>query len=307
MTARPLSRPAVQPDAGRFDRVARRRIRDLAANSGRLLVVSDFDGTLAPISLDPMAVRMEPSARTALRRLARIAWRRPDRLRVAILSGRTTIDLASRVRVGRLVYLGNHGLEGGSLRRDGRAGRMSVTSDPSLAPFEPAAVEAGRAVAAALGEPAWLFVEQKGPSVAFHYRAAPDPDAAGVLVDRAVSAHLGAVTPSELERFDLRRIVELRPIGAGGKGAAVARLVAREQPDTALVLGDDRSDAEAFRAVRAAVAAGSLRAALTVAVHAALETPRELAEGADLIVTGPRQAARVLAALATALERVRGA
>jgi len=179
---------------------------------------------------------------------------------------------------------------------------MAVTSDPSLARFEPAAREAGRAVAAALRDAPWLFVEQKGPSVAFHYRAAADPDAAGVLVDRAVSAHLGAASPPELERFDLRRIVELRPIGAGGKGAAVARLLLQEQPIGALVLGDDRSDAEAFGAVRAAVAAGSLPAALTVAVHGALETPRELTDGADVVVAGPREAARVLAALAGVLE-----
>jgi trehalose 6-phosphate phosphatase len=281
----------------------RRRVVALAAVRGRLLVVTDFDGTLARISLDPMAARIEPLAQAALRRLARIAAARPRRLGIVVLSGRTVADLAGRVRVGGVGYLGDHGLQAGTLARGARAERVAATADPALATFVAHADAHGRAVAAALGRPDWLFVEDKGPSVAFHFRAAPDPEAAGRLVAAAVEARLREDPRGGFERFDGRRIVELRPTGAGGKGTAVASLLEDGAYAAALVLGDDRSDALAFAAVAEAAALGRLEAGLALAVHGSIETPPEVVERADLILAGPHDAARVLSALAVALER----
>ena len=283
----------------------RRRVVALAAVPGRLLVVTDFDGTLARISLDPMAARIEPLAQTALRRLARLAAARPPRLKVVVLSGRAVDDLAGRVRVGGVEYFGDHGLQAGSLARGAPAERVAAAVDPALATLVAQADAHGRAVAAALGRPDWLFVEDKGPSVAFHFRAAPDPEAAGQLVAAAVEARLREDPDGGFERFDGRRIVELRPTGAGGKGTAVASLLEDGAYAAALVLGDDRSDALAFAAVAEATAAGRLQAGLALAVHGSTETPPEIVERADLILAGPHDAARALSALAGALERER--
>jgi trehalose 6-phosphate phosphatase len=279
------------------------RVRALAATNGPMLVVSDFDGTLAPVDPDPMGARIEPIARSALRHLARLEAVRPSRLRVVVLSGRTARDVAGRVRVGGIGYLGNHGLEGGLLPRGVPAERLAVRSDAGLKGFVEPARALGRAVAAALGEPAWLFVEDKGPSVAFHYRAARDPAAALGRIVGAVDERFRNHGDRGFERFDSRRIVEFRPAGAGGKGAAMARLLERERPAAAIVLGADRSDAEAFRVVSAARADGRLGASLAIAVHASVDTPLELVEAADLVLATPREAARSLSALAAALER----
>jgi trehalose 6-phosphate phosphatase len=283
--------------------VVRDRVVRLAAAPGPLLVVTDFDGTLARISVDPMAARIEPLGRSALRRLARLAAEHPTRLRVVVLSGRTAQDVAGRVRVGGIGYLGDHGLQGGVLARRAPPERLAVSAEPGLAELADPARALGRAVAAALGDPDWLFVEEKGPSVALHYRAAPDPDAAGRLVEAAVEDRLRSQGDGRLERFDGRRILELRPVGAGGKGAAVARLLAAEPFRTAIVLGDDRSDAEAFAAIATARTEGRLEAGLALAVHGSTETPPEVVARADLILAGPRDAARALSALAATIER----
>ena len=105
----------------------------------------------------------------------------------------------------------------------------------------------------------------------------------------------------DLERFDGRLIVELRPTGAGGKGAAVGRLLEELEPASVLAMGDDRSDAEGFRVLRAERAAGRL-AALCVGVHDRHATPTELLDAADLMLATPRDAGRLLSALATILE-----
>ena len=82
----------------------------VAAPPGRILVVTDYDGTIAEIAVDPMGAQIEPTARRALRRLARFADAHPERLTVAILTGRALTDVGPRVRVGGLRYVGNHGL-----------------------------------------------------------------------------------------------------------------------------------------------------------------------------------------------------
>jgi trehalose 6-phosphate phosphatase len=269
----------------------------VAAPPGRILLVTDYDGTLAEIDLDPMAARLVPGAARALARLGRIAAARPDRLAVVVLTGRAVADVVGRVRVGGVLYLGNHGIDRGWLPRHGRIGRL-VASDGLAGPERPSA-RLGRLVAAELGQPAWLFVEVKGGSVAFHYRRAPDPQAAFDQIDRAVEAILGA-DGLELERSDGRLIVELRPLGAGGKGAAVGRLVTEYRPASVLALGDDVSDAEGFRLLAGERAAGRL-AALNVGIQDRIATPDEVPAAADVMLDAPREAARLLAALATIL------
>ena len=62
------------------------------------------------------------------------------------------------------------------------------------------------------------------------------------------------------------------------------------------------SDAEAFEAVRSARGRGEL-IGLAVAVHGAAETPDAIRAAADVELATPRDAARLLSALAGALER----
>lgn len=269
----------------------------VAEPAGRILLLTDFDGTIAEIDPDPMGARIEPGARRALRRLARFAEAYPERLAIAVLTGRAVSDVAARVRVGGMRYLGNHGLEAGWLPRRGRVDRLAVAGS-TRDPDGPAA-RLGRSVASELRHPGWLFIEPKGPSVALHYRQAPDPGEAGRLLGSAVDRALAGEV--DLERFDGRMIVELRPAGAGGKGAAIARLLTELRPSSVLALGDDRSDVEGFRVLLAERTAGRL-AALTVGVHDRLETPPELLDTADLMLPEPRDAGRLLSALATVLE-----
>jgi trehalose-phosphatase len=271
----------------------------VAEPPGRILVITDFDGTISEIDPDPMGARILPLACSALRRLGRISEERPDRLALAILTGRAVPDVAIRARVGGVRYLGNHGLDAGWLPRRGSVRALVARSTDSREAT--AAARLGVQLAAALGDPEWLFVEVKGGSVAFHYRRAPDPAAAGVRIGRAVDQLLAAGDLA-LERFDGRLIVELRPIGAGGKGEAVGRLLPELAPVSVVAMGDDRSDAEGFAVLSEWRAAGRL-AALNIGIHDRSATPPELIAAVDEMLPAPRDAARLLSALATELER----
>jgi len=253
-----------------------------------LLIVADFDGTLADLVMDPWGATVIPAARRALRRLAGL-----ERVHVVLLSGRTAPDLALRVRVGGARYLGNHGIEAGTLRRRGRAESLHAAGDPALAVYEPDARRIADALPRLVREP-WLIVERKGPAVAFHYRAAPDVAAASTLVRAAVDA-LDPV--GRFARFRGRRILELRPPGAGAKGDAVRALVDEIGPAGAFVLGDDASDAEAFRVLREMRSVGRLDG-LAIGVLARQDLPEPVGETADVLLASPSECARFLASLA---------
>src|SRR5690348_13869790 len=75
-------------------------------NAPHVLLSLDFDGTLAPIHLNPGAASMPAESRRALKTLEAGA-----RSSVAIISGRALPDLRERVRMEEIIYAGNHGLE----------------------------------------------------------------------------------------------------------------------------------------------------------------------------------------------------
>jgi trehalose 6-phosphate phosphatase len=253
-----------------------------------LLVCTDFDGTLSTIVMDPWAAAILPLGRTALRRLAALPG-----VVVAILSGRTAWDVAARVRVGNVTYLGNHGMERGYLPRGGRPEKLQVSVIGASAAEAAVAERLADEVAARIAQP-WLIVERKPPTVAFHYRQAPDVAAAGAQV-RAVVDELDA--GGVLERFPGRRILELRPPGAIGKGEAFRALLEDVHPASVFMLGDDLSDALAFAVLRAEREGGRIDG-VSVAIQARTEVPPEVAATADLVLGSPRDAARFLSALA---------
>ncbi len=256
-----------------------------------LLIVSDFDGTLSPIVLDPWGAVMLPLARRALRLLAGV-----DDVHVAILSGRRASDVAERTRIGGASYLGNHGVESGRLQRRQRVRSLQVEVVRVDDRFSEIAEHLATAVAAAIGEP-WLVVERKPPAVAFHFRGAPDVDAAGARIREEVER----LDPERiLIRFPGRRVLELRPPGVPDKGQAMATLIREHRPRAVFTLGDDISDAEAFQTLARARRSGQTDG-LALAVQARSEVPPQVTEAADLLLASPVEAARFLAGLARRL------
>jgi trehalose-phosphatase len=123
--------------------------------------------------------------------------------------------------------------------------------------------------------------EDKGPIQALHWRGAADEAGAESRAHEiAIEAGKAGLEP----RWG-RKVLELRPLGGGGKDGAVASLLADERLDRATYAGDDRTDLDAFRRLRQLREEGRLRAAVCVGVLSA-EAPAELAEESDLTVDG---------------------
>lgn len=280
MTAPLTVRAAVEAAASHLDRRP-------------LLVVSDFDGTLSRIVDDPWGAQILPLGRRALRALAAL----PD-VHVVVLSGRSAPDVAARVRVGNVTYLGNHGMERGFVPRRGRAEHLRATVDTAAHEAVHMAERLADEMPRAVPEP-WLIVERKPPAVAFHYRTAADLAEASTRVRAAVDR----LDPDGvLERFPGRRVLELRPFGAVAKGEALTALVDELRPRSVFLLGDDVSDAMAFRALRELREAG-VTDGVAVAIQARAEVPAEVLAAADIVLASPVAATRFLSALYRRLSR----
>ena len=247
----------------------------LAAEPAGLL--TDLDGTLAPIVLRPAEAHVDGGARRALRRLVgRLAL-------VAVLTGRSAADARQRLGLPGVVYVGEHGLEAA-------AGRRRWTH-PAAASARPAVAAVVTALASRLARDDVRY-EVKQYGLALHYRGAADPAAARAAILDALARSPEAAA---LRIVEGRQVVELRPTVEATKGTAAACLLRRHALRAALYLGDDRTDLDAVQALHTARADGV--ATLAVAV-ASPETPPALLAAADGIVDGVPGVVALLAALA---------
>jgi trehalose-phosphatase len=241
----------------------------LRAEPASAAVLTDVDGTLAPIVERPEQAAVPEAATSALRALSgRFGL-------VGCVSGRPAEEARRLVGVEEIAYAGNHGLE---LLLPGEEGPRL---DPSLRDRERAAAEFVADHAGTVGA-AGLRIEDKGPIQALHWRGADDERGAEARAHELAAA----AGRAGLEPRWGRKVLELRPTGGGGKDAAVAALLATDGITVAIYAGDDRTDLDAFRRLRDLRERGELEGALCVGV-ASPEAPPELAQESDWTVDGP--------------------
>lgn len=253
----------------------------LRADPGRTAILTDVDGTLAPI-----VERAEEAAVPAAAREALVALSERYGM-VGCISGRQALEARRLVGLDGISYAGNHGLE---LLLPGDA---EPRPDPSLGGREREAAEFIAGLDGELVGPSGLRLEDKGPIQALHWRGADDEATAE---NRAHEIAIAAGKAGLEPRWG-RKVLELRPLGGGGKDGAVASVLASDGVDRAVYAGDDRTDLDAFRRLRELRESGELAAAVCVGIVSA-EAPAELAEESDVTVEGPPGWLRVLEWLA---------
>ena len=256
-------------------------IAPLRADPRRAGVLLDIDGLLAPIVRHADDAHVPEPTRVPLVAVAKRYGL------VACVSGRQATTARRIVSLGSITYVGNHGAE--MLR----GGSSKVELDPEVAKWAPRI----RAFAdeSFTDDLRRLRVRAEDKDVirAFHWRGAPDEEAAEAAVrgiaERAESA--GLVTHWG------RKVLEIRPPVELNKGRGVRRLIEETPIAVAAYVGDDTTDLDAFAALRALVEEKQLEHALCVGVRSD-ETPAELEAQADLLVDGPRGVRALLSALA---------
>ena len=241
-------------------------------------LLTDFDGTISPIVDDPALAALVDGASGALAALV-------DRLAVvAVVTGRAPLDARRMTGVGGMLIAGNHGTE--------------WLEPDSARPLPTPATSSVRAeLDAALGRLpniAGMLVEHKGLSATVHYRKVADPASALPVILEA----LGDMGARGLDVRQGRMSVELRPRGHGDKGTAARAIIERFSLRGVLVMGDDITDLDMFRAVTELRTAGRVRGAIVAVGGRGEAVPEPVAEASDVILADPAEAAALLAGLA---------
>jgi len=264
---------------------------DLASRLVELLraphagLVTDIDGTISPIVARPEEARVVPAARTALEGLV-------HHLKlVAVVTGRSVDDARSMVAIDGLTYVGNHGME---IFQHGRA-EIVPEARPWVAPL--AALLQDVLAALAPTERTGLIVENKRVTASLHYRLAPDPDRTR---QRLLEILAGTTAASGIRVEEGRRVINLLPPLMISKGSALSRIVRDHALDRVAYLGDDVTDAHAFRAMHSLRQSGEATT-LSIGVVGS-ETPPIVRQLADAAVPSATAVAALLCKLLEGLE-----
>lgn len=197
-----------------------------------LLVLVDFDGTLSEIVATPDRAVPAEGATEAVNRLGR-------RCPVAVVSGRPVRDLRRRLSPDAHITLaGGHGTE--VVHPDGRTDAL-VDVEAITPILDEVEAQLNELVDVSMG---WL-VERKPASVAVHHRQVADPGQRLLKIRHVLDEHTDS--PPGFVVSDGKAVTELRPAGVT-KGTVVDRLAAAEPDRHLLVVGDDITDEDAFRA-----------------------------------------------------------
>lgn len=209
--------------------MAKNFIPSLAVNLRDFAILLDVDGTILDIAPTPDGVRAPASLRGSLARLSRMSGGA-----LALVSGRSIGDLDRIFSPLRLPAIGGHGAEF----------RPRAVGDADRSRVEPLDPELRRRLAAVAVDGPGILVEDKGFSLALHYRLAPEQERR--VKDSVAAIHAGWVANS-VEVLPGKAVVEVKSTGFD-KGAAIRRLMehlpfAGRRP---IFVGDDTTDDAAF-------------------------------------------------------------
>lgn len=229
-----------------------------------MLCAFDFDGTLAPIVQEPAHARIPVSLS---RRLVVLS----EYVRVAIISGRSVEDLGLRLDFMPDFIVGNHGIEGVPGWEGAAQAYRQLCLDWEQR-LSAALVKRG------IVDPG-IWIENKTYSLSVHYRMARNQAQAESLLGQVLAQSL-----PDAYVAGGKCVFNLVPPGASDKGVALARLIESSGAPSALYVGDDISDEDAFSLRRDDVLTVRIENAVSSAADFYLHHQLEMAQLLDELI-----------------------
>lgn len=232
----------------------------------------DFDGTLAPIRKTPAVAFMPASTAVLLRQLTTCR-----KIVAGIVTGRALSDIVPKVGRGGFFIIANHGFE---IFFDN-----TVWIHPRVERVVPLLTKVASRLRRSLRHTEGILLENKRYTLAVHYRGARE------LRLRDLSATVKqSLSPyhDQLRLTHGKKVIEIRPDIDWDKGSAVTSflsLLKKRRHSCIIYLGDDRTDEDAFVALRdrgITIVAGKKR---KTAAQYWVKNPGEVAEFLALMAT----------------------
>ena len=209
------------------------RLRD----AHKVLLLSDFDGTLTPIVMRPELAVLAPEVRQTLVDLAR-----REKFILGVVSGRSLRDLEDKVGIPGMIYAGNHGLE--------LSGHGLEFVHPEADGMRQIQTDLFEILKNEVGHLPGVVLENKGLTLSVHYRLAPDASV-GQIQERFRATVSPLVAEGQLKTSEGKKVLEVRPNLDWDKGKAIAHIQGQHpQAKLTVFFGDDLTDEDGFAAVQ---------------------------------------------------------
>jgi trehalose-phosphatase len=206
-----------------------------------VLLFLDYDGTLAPIVGHPEDATMSSDMRDTLSFLS-VA----QNIVTIVISGRAIEDIAGRVSIAEIIYVGNHGFQI----------RSEAIGSQDFAPVGYQAVisEMAKKLRKAVGKLDGVLIEDKHLTLSCHFRLVRDEDVpyARSLFEVVVLPYVKA---GQVRIVEGKKVMEIRPLADWDKGKAVLwflgkKLFVNHEEVVPIYVGDDATDIDAFKALQ---------------------------------------------------------
>ncbi|CAH1954724.1 unnamed protein product [Acanthoscelides obtectus] len=225
-------------------------------NTKDLALLLDYDGTLSPLVAHPDLAVIPPKTKEILQKLAQV-----PQIFVGIISGRAVDNVKHLVGLDTITYAGNHGLE--VIYPDGKRYNHQLPTNfeedvkKMIQKLEQSVVRDG----------AWI--ENKGPSLTYHYRAAPTEKK-----EELAKTARKIMEEANFKIVPAHEAIEARPKVDWNKGKVAVMLLEQKygkqwRKNVKVVFaGDDTTDEDAMEALKGYAATFRIARTCDIKTHA---------------------------------------
>ena len=213
----------------------------------QILLFLDYDGTLTPIVARPEMAILSSQGRRILRQISGHSL-----FKLAVISGRSLIEMKTLVGLESIAYAGNHGLEIECPHNycQERSPDRTAFTHPLAKQFRPRLERLEQRLKKSLAHIDGIVIQNKGLTLSVHYRLVRE-----TAVTRIKRLFLEAIEYGEakdkLQITEGKKVLEARPLVEWNKGKAIEWLL--EIYGTAgslpVFAGDDVTDEDGFEAL----------------------------------------------------------
>lgn len=200
---------------------------------GESVVITDIDGTISEITSEPSHAKITPDMRNTLLVLS-------SKFKfVGVLTGRDINDALNIIKLKKIVYIGNHGLQ--------RIKNGKITIDPQVEAYIPIIKEIYEELTTKLEYSNGFDLEFKTLSITVHYnKCDPKCQAKKVILDTISTMTLGKL----VKVIEGRDLLEIRPPVGDDKGSILQKFISENKIKKIIYLGDDINDVCAFKKLK---------------------------------------------------------
>ncbi len=235
---------------------------------GKTAVITDIDGTISKIVLDPDKAVITQIMKATLEKLVNKFQM------VGVITGRNVKNAREMLDVEGLLYIGSHGLE--YMKDD------EIYIEPEVEKYLPLVKKVAQNIQnEELCSIKNILFEEKGLCFTVHYRNCEDQEGTRRKILDAINELEG------LENFKItegRKVVEIRPKIGYDKGTILEKLIFENAIEKVIYLGDDVTDVDAFKKIKEFKEEGKVNGEGIVVISE--EVPEYVKENASFYVNG---------------------